>query len=79
MNRGKQPNTNDNHLHWDNELSKAVPFMKSSMSLYDGFYGSAVVPWTLDKHITSHLGLVYDKAYPDTYDSILSPQILNLP
>jgi len=36
-------------MHWDNELSKAVPFMEFSMSPYDGFYGSAVVPWAVDK------------------------------
>ncbi len=28
--------------------------MKFSMSLYDGFYGSAVVPWTLDKRSMEH-------------------------
>ena len=37
-----------------NKLSKAVPFMNMSMSIYGGFCGSAAIPWTLDKRTWSH-------------------------
>jgi len=33
----------------EDRLSKAVPFINTSMSICGGFYGSAVVPWMLDK------------------------------
>jgi len=54
MNRREFHDTGVVYPHWDNQLSKAVPFLNLAMSIYSRFRGSVVVSWTLDKRIRPH-------------------------